>query len=144
MKKIIFFSLLSLSLFFVACDNDDEATPMTTDLGYHAHIMSPSADNKHVGDTIHIHVNFESHAGEVVHNVQVRIYNKDNDTEIFNGPDEGHVHETSGKYSFHKDFVLSEANGVTGHSNWVLEAKVWGHHASEGEAMETVEFHVHP
>ena len=135
--------LLTTTLFFVACDKDDDTTHMT-DFDYHAHIHSPNADNKMVGDTIHIHVDFESLTGETVHHVNVRIYNADDDTEIYNEPATAHVHETSGTYSWHDDFVLSEANGVEGHTNWVLEAKVWGHEAGEGEASETVEFHVHP
>ena len=50
----------------------------------------------------------------------------------------------SGTYSYHGDFILSNDNGVEAHSDWVLEAKVWGHGAGEQEVMESIEFHVHP
>ncbi len=143
MKKIIFFSLLSLSVLLVACNNDDEAAPMTTDFDYHAHIMSPNTDNKHVGDTIHIHVDFESHTGETVHHANVRIYNKADSTQIFSGPDDAHVHKT-GEFSFHHNFVLSDSVGVKAHTDWILEAKVWGDGAGVGEVVESIEFHVHP
>lgn len=140
----IFFSALIFSLVFViaSCDKDDD-NPVT-EYDYHAHIHSPNADDKHVGDTIHIHVNFESHAGETVHHVNVRIYNKSDNTEVYNKPDAAHVHETSGSFDLHDDFVLSNANGINEHTDWILEAKVWGHEAGEGEVIETVEFHVHP
>ncbi len=131
--------------FLISC-NDDEGTitEEPTDFDYHAHIMSPNADTKNVGDNIHIHVNFESHTGEVVHHVQVTIYSKSDNTVIYTGLSDAHVHAMNGSYEFHDDFVLSDAVGVTGHSDWVLEAKVWGHEAGMAEEIETVEFHVHP
>ncbi len=55
-----------------------------------------------------------------------------------------HVHETSGEYGYHDDFVLSNENNVEGHTDWILEAKVWGHEAGDGEVIEMIEFHVHP
>ncbi|MFT5168360.1 MAG: hypothetical protein ACI8P3_003603, partial [Saprospiraceae bacterium] len=29
-------------------------------------------------------------------------------------------------------------------TDWILEAKVWGHEGGVGEVMESIEFHVHP
>ena len=143
MNNIIFSALLFSAAFLITACGDDES-PTTTDFDYHVHIHSPNADNKHVGDTIHIHVEFESHTGETVHHAKVRIYNKAENTEIYNKPDAAHVHETDGVYEWHDDFILSNANGVNEHTDWVLEAKVWGHEAGAGEEMKTVEFHVHP
>jgi hypothetical protein len=139
----------SLPLFFVllavaACKKQDDDEPTTTDFQYHAHIQELNSDDKHVNDTLHIRVLFESHTGETVHHINVRIYNKNDNTEIYNKPADAHVHETSGEYEFQDDFVLSEANGVNAHTDWVLEASVWGHENREGEEMEQVEFHVHP
>ena len=61
-----------------------------------------------------------------------------------NKPADAHVHATSGEYTYEDDFVLSEANGFTAHTDWVLEAKVWGDTDGEDEEVSTVEFHVHP
>lgn len=141
MKRITFLSFFALLLLLNACKDDDTTV---TDFDYHVHIHQPNADDKHVGDTVHIHVDFESHTSEIVHNVNVRIYNKADNTEVLSAPDNGHVHATDGIYSYHGDFELSDANGVSEHTDWVLEAKVWGHAEGEAEVVETVEFHVHP
>ena len=145
MKKLFIFTFILSGLYFTAC-KDAPLTHMhgDDDPEYHVHIMSPNTDDKHVGDTIHIHVNFDSHTMETVHHVKVRIYNKADMTEIYNMPSTAHVHETDGEYEFHDDFILSDANGVNGHTDWILEAKVWGHMAGEHEVIETREFHVHP
>jgi len=111
---------------------------------YSTKINSPDVSDKKVGDNIHIHVDFESAVNSTVHHVNVRIYNKDDGTEIYNAPGDAHVHEESGKYEWHDDFELIEANGVSAHSDWILEAKVWGHEAGMGEIVEMIEFHVHP
>ena len=87
---------------------------------------------------------FESHVGETVHHINVRIYNAADNTEIYNKPSNAHVHEESGTYEYHDDFMLIEDNGVNAHSDWILEAKVWGDGEGKGEVIETVEFHVHP
>lgn len=141
MKRITFLASCAVLLLIAAC-KDDEA--VITDYSYHIHIHQPNTDDKHVGDTIHIHVDFESQTGEIVHNVNVRIYNKADNTEVLSVPGEHHVHAMDGIYSYHGDFVLSNDNGVVEHTDWVLEAKVWGHSAGEAEVMESIEFHVHP
>ncbi len=149
MNKIFFLSIISFAFVLISCDDDEGGNDQNTvDYHYHAHIHSPNTDDKHVGDTIHIHVNFESHAGEPVHHINVRIYNQMDSTIIYNEPADAHIHETDGMFEFHDDFVLSEANGVSEHSNWVFEAKVWGENAGDGEVIEILPgngfFHVHP
>ena len=145
MNKYIFsIALLLFSFFMVSCDKDDDDDMDTTDLDYHAHIHSPNSDNKHIGDTIHIHVAFESHTGMTIHHANVRIYKEKDGTEIYNEPGDDHVNESSGEFEWHDSFVLSNANGVTEHTDWIMEAKVWGEASGEEEVKETVEFHVHP
>lgn len=149
MNKLIYLMLLMIPVFMVSCDDDDNSNDdqNMTEYDYHAHIHSPNSENKHVDDTIHIHVNFESHAGETIHHINVRIYNKMDSTVVYSKPDDAHIHDMDGDYEFHDDFILSEENGITGHSNWVLEAKVWGHSEGEGEVVEFLSgggFHVHP
>lgn len=154
MNKLLILSISILSvLFFTACDKDDNSE---IDYEYHAHIMSPNADDKKVGDDIHLHVNFESHTGETVHNVNVKIYNEaDNSIVIYDGPTDAHVKASEGSYELHDDISLTAAKGVEGHTNWILEAKVWpmsdddGEHNHEEEhgehtVTETLKFHVHP
>jgi len=146
MKKFFYLFLLAGFVGFVACDkedtdhNDDMDTPE-----YHAHINSPSTDDKHVGDTIHVHVDFEEHDGLTVHHVNVKIYNEADPTIIaFDGPANAHVHSETGLYEFHADVILNGDAGVVEHTDWILEAKVWGHEAGLAEVTETLQFHVHP
>ena len=133
--------MLGVYALFSACKNDDDTT---IDYDYHAHIMSPNADEKHLDGTLHIHVEFESHTGETVHHINIRIYNKATNAVVYNKPADTHVHDSSGAYAFEDDFVLSAANGIAIHNDYVLEAKVWGEKDGEAEEVSTVEFHVHP
>ena len=135
--------LILVSLFLYSCGSDDDSTE-TVDYDYHAHINAPTNEAKNVSDTMHIHINFESHTGEPVHHINVRVYNETDTTNVvYNKPTEAHVHEMSGEYDYHDNFILSNANGITGHSDWILEAKVWGEDGA-GVVVDTIGFHVHP
>ncbi|MBK8443456.1 MAG: hypothetical protein IPL35_08600 [Sphingobacteriales bacterium] len=143
MNTKIFSSILFLfSIILVAaCDKDDDNS---TEYEYHAHIESPDTNTKNIGDTLDIEIEFESHSGKPVHHINVSIYNKADSTKIvYNQPTNAHVMETDGAYTWSDIFVLSEANGISANSDWVLKAKVWGETTGEGEETETVEFHVH-
>ncbi|MFT7605262.1 MAG: hypothetical protein ACI8VT_002856 [Saprospiraceae bacterium] len=146
MKRIFFFLAIVASVSFLSsCNHNDDGDHMDDDPQYSITINSPNTDDKQVNDDIHIHVVFESATSETVHHANVRIYNKaDNAIEIYNGPAAEHVHETSGKYELHADLALTEANDVMEDTDWILEAKVWGHEGGVGEVMESIEFHVHP
>ncbi|MCB0693943.1 MAG: hypothetical protein H6568_06655 [Lewinellaceae bacterium] len=141
MKSYIYLAL-AMSAFVLNSGCKKDSTDPTHE--YHAHIHSPNTDAKHVDDVLDIEVEFEDHAGGTVHHIQVRIYNKSTLVEVYRMPTDAHVHATSGSYTFEDTFDLSVANGITGHSDWVLEAKVWGETDGEAEEIETVEFHVHP
>ena len=143
MKKLLLFALLAvMCVFNSSCKDHDDDHNDDAAVEYHAHIMSPDATDKNVGDDIHIHVNFEEPDGATIHHVNVKIYNKDdNSIVIFDEPSEAHVH-ADGTYEVHGDVTLD--GDVLAHTDWVMEAKAWGHEAGEGEVMETVEFHVHP
>ncbi len=150
MKKMLFLSLFVSLLIFNACDKDD-ATPtephthdQADDYDYQIQLMAPSAMDKKVGDTVHVHVEFASGTGETIHHIQVSLMNQADSTVVYSEPNVAHVHQSGGTYSFHDDIVLTEANGVMGHTNWTLEAKVWGHDAGLQEVVERVSFHVHP
>ncbi len=138
--KNYFFLVLLFSCFigFNACSDDDMEQMDTPD--YHAHINSPNADDKKVGDKINIEINFEDHNGGTVHHVKVRIVNAADGTEIYKKPNEAHVHETSGKYTYSDELTLN----VDAHTDWLLIAKVWGHEAGAHEVSDTLGFHVHP
>ena len=134
-------------LSIASCGGDD------IDYGYQATIMSPSVDDKNVGDSIHIHVNFESTTGEVVHNVAVKIYDVMDHLNIIYDY-HSHVHSST-LFEHHADVVLDAATGVIAHTDWILEAKVYGpeeegeehEHGEEAEehtVIETIQFHVHP
>ena len=131
MKKFLFLSLLAALFTFNACKDDDSSS----EPDYQIHIESPDATDKVVGDSLDIHVHFSDQNGGTVHHINVRIYEKDSGTEIFNKPEAAHVHADV-EYSFEDAILL----GTPGH--WVLEAKVWGHDDGVAEVTESVEFHV--
>lgn len=143
MKKLLFFFALIVSVSLITSCGDDDSDHMD-DPQYSITFNSPNTDDKHVNDSIHIHVDFISGNDQTVHHVNVRIYNKDTGEEVYNGPGDAHVHGESGKHEHHDDFVLSEANGVDAHTDWIMEAKVWGHEAGVAEVLDSIEFHVHP
>jgi hypothetical protein len=78
---------------------------------------------------------FEEHNGLTIHNVNVRIYNKDTGTEIFNKPSSSHQHAEG-------EYVLEDELELTTAGHYVMEAKVWGHDDGVAETVESVEFHV--
>ncbi|MEE9439799.1 MAG: hypothetical protein V3V14_12410 [Saprospiraceae bacterium] len=132
--------LLSFTFILSSCGDDTDEKKFD----YHAHIHSPNMDDKHVDDDLNIIIEFESHTGEPVHHINIKIYNKADNTIVYNKPSEAHVHATDGKITFEDDFILSNENGVEEHTDWVLEAKVWGDGEGIEEEIETVTFHVHP
>lgn len=144
MKRFSLYTLLllSASLFMFSCGDDDDE--VVTDFEYSMNIASPSADDKNVNDNLHIHVDFASANAETIHHIKVRIYNAADGTEIYNKPDDAHVHQEDGAYTYEDDFMLSNANGVEAHTDWILETKVWAHEAGLAEVVETIQFHVHP
>jgi hypothetical protein len=143
--KYLAFALGLLSvLFVVSCEKEDmHDDDHGTNYEYHAHIISPTTDAKHLNDTISIKVDFESHTGETVHHINVKIFNKLDSAIVYDMPTEAHVH-SSGSYSHEDNLILSDRNGFSGHSDWIMEARVWGHEAGEEEVLERIEFHVHP
>ena len=137
MKNLLFLTFIFGLFVFTACGDDDSAMDTTPD--YHIHVNSPNTDDKHVGDEITVSIEFEDHNGGKVHHVNVRIFNKVTGEEILNEPTEAHVHADV-MHEFTKIMNLN----VEAHTDWILEAKVWGHDAGLAEVTETVEFHVHP
>ncbi len=148
MKKSFYLTLLLFAgVFITACDFDedhDHNNEETTEFDYRIDIKSPSADSKKLQDSIHIHVDFVSELEATVHHINVRIYNKSTGVEVYNAPGEAHVHEDSGTFSWHDDFALTEENGIVENSDWILEAKVWGHSEGLEEVIESIEFRVEP
>lgn len=137
------FLALSVAIVCIAYGCKDDVA-MEPEFDYHAHIHSPNTMAKHIDDVLHIDVEFESHTGMTVHHINVRIFNKATGVDVYNKPDDPHVHESSGTYPYEDDFSLSVANGVIADADYILEAKVWGHDDGVEEVMEQVEFHVEP
>ncbi len=140
MKNLIYCILLVGFVATIAACNKDDDDHDHEEGDYHVHIMSPDTTAKHVGDTIHIHVEFEEHDGGTIDHVNVEIANKEDGSVIYSAPAAAHVHEESGKYEHHDDIILD----VDAHTNWIMTAKVWGHDDDTDQASSTVEFHVHP
>ncbi len=144
MKKL----LLSTSLILVAaclitsCNKEDDKEEQTIDYAYHAHIHAPSDGVKILNDMLEIEVEFESHSGEAVHHINVRIYNATDNTEVYNQPGEAHIHEMTGAYEFKDELMLSTENGFSDNTDWIIEARVWGIEDGDGEEMERKEFSI--
>ena len=134
--SILHFFIFPLAL-LISC-KDDVAPAPTYD--YHAHIFSPLSTEKHLGDTLHMEIEFESHTGEIVHNINVRIFNATTQTVVYNLPTDPHT-DAQGSYEYHDDLVLSAANGFT-EGDWVIQAKVWGETDGEQEEVSMVTFHI--
>lgn len=139
MNRLIFVLICGFSICFMNSCKEDASEKFD----YHIHVHKPDAEDKKMGESMHIHVDFESKTEETVHNVNVRIFDKETNEEVYNAPSDSHVHGES-KHEHHDDFELSATNKIAGHSNYILEAKVWAHDAGEAEVIKTVEFHVHP
>ena len=147
MQKLWFLLFSITTLTFIACESeqhhDDDIDSLTFE--YSLNIISPSVDDKKVDDSIHLHVNFDEAHGETVHHINVKIYEAGNpENVIFNGPDDAHVHNESGHHEFQSDFILSNENGINEHTDWVMEARVWGHEDGLNEQQTSQQFHVHP
>lgn len=139
MKHIFSFLIAFSVIILVACNHDDN-DPVSI-YEYHAHIHQPDTLARNIGDTLQIEIDFESHTGQPVHHINVRIFNKSTNAVVYEKPDEAHVHDTSGAYTFEDQFVLSAANGLSA-GDWILEAKVWGEADGEEETSEKIEFHL--
>ncbi len=142
--RYLFILLPIITLNFMACEKQVPDVTEEVDFKYHAHIHAPTNTTKHMGDTLVLNIEFESHSGVAVHHVNVRIYKKADQTEIYDAPEEAHVHAMEGKYIFKDEIAITPENGMEGHTDWVLEARVWGHKLGQGEVVATQEFHIHP
>ena len=141
MKTLLIPTLLLASFYLLSCDKDDD-TVVSYD--YHAHIAQPSSADKILGETLPIEVEFESHSGEAVEHVNIKIFNKTNPTlVVYDKPTDAHVPGGAADFTYSDQFVLSAANGVAS-GDWILEARVWGEEDGQDEVVERVEFHVHP
>jgi len=139
MKFIFIFISAILALLYVSC-KDEISVPI---YNYTVSILQPDSLPKHLGDTLDINVEFVSHTGEAVHHINVRIFNKATNAEVYNLPVEPHVHDVTGSHTYSDQFVLSAAHGLS-EGDWVLEGKVWGHEDSIEETTSRVEFHINP
>lgn len=139
--KYILIGILTLTL-LVSCQKKESAKQ--DELQYQVTILSPDTSNKHIDDEIAFKVDFQSATKMPIHHIKVRLYNKASKREIYNQPSHAHIHEIGGQYIFTDSFKLTEDAGVEPHTDWIMEASVWGHNGREGEKIVTREFHVHP
>jgi hypothetical protein len=138
----LLFSGLLVSM-MVSCDEGNEIMGNMDEM-YSITINSPGTDDKHIGHMLDISVDVSSPMGMTIHHVQVQIVKKDEETVIYSNPSDPHVHVEEGPYQFTDRFELTQANGVEGHTDWIMQVKAWGHDGDENATISTVEFHVHP
>ena len=123
----------------LACEDDTE--PIIYD--YHAHIAQPSSADKTMGDVLFIQVEFESHTGEAVEHINIRIRDKANTVIVYDEPADAHIDGDFADFEYSDQFMLTAANGISP-GEWVLEATVWGMDEGQDQVTETVEFTVNP
>ncbi len=112
------------------------------DYQYHAHIYRPLPTVKYLGDSLHIDVEFESHAGLPVHHISVRIMGEADGEIIY---DEPHLKEVNGSdlsFRFQDTILLDPSNGIRKDSKYILEASVWGESDSAGLETEQVQLSI--
>lgn len=137
MRILITLFFISPLITFLSCKDDVADTTYE----YHAHVYKPDSAVKHLGDSMPIEIEFESHTGETVHQINVRIYNATTFQEVYNKPADSHVNDPDGQHLFEDSVTLSAANGFAV-GDWILEAKVWGETDGEQEEVEQVQFHI--
>jgi len=139
MKNCLLFLLIMSATYCLSCKDDGDVVSYD----YHAHIMHPSSANKNMGDILPIQVEFESHAGEAVEHINIRIFNKTNLTEVYSEPSDPHLNGGDPVFMFEDQVQLTAANGFSA-GDWIIEATVWGHDDGQDQVTEKVEFHVNP
>ena len=131
----IFFSLL-LAFTLVSCNKDNDGDNEGNGFPeYTVTIMSPSAETLTLGESFHIHVNFDEASNLTIHHVNVQIATEDG-TVIYNMPTTAHVHEDSGHHEHHDDFTPDVPEGT----KLRLTAKVWGFEDGISEESSVHEF----
>ena len=135
MKQLSALILLISILTFTSCGTDEA---VIEEFSYEISIVQPNTDEVSVGDSMHIHVNFDEVDGKTVHHINVTIKSASDGTVIYSKPDEEHVHSEGGHYEHHDDFLLN----VDSNTDWILEAKVWGHEDGIAEVIKNIQFHV--
>lgn len=146
MKRNIYLALLLLAGIFVSsCDrkeDHDHDNLGVSEFDYRININAPTQGIHILQDSMLLYIDFISDKNAVVHHVNVRIYNKSTGEEIYNAPEEAHVHESSGLFSWRDDLFLSEENGLSPDNVYVVEAKVWGHSAGLEEVVSLIEINI--
>ncbi|MFK7935816.1 MAG: hypothetical protein AB8G22_20045 [Saprospiraceae bacterium] len=142
-------TIFALVAVLTACEKEEEMHTEEeheheeTDYAYHAHIESPNADDKELDDLIHVHINFESHTGETIHNIDVRFFKADDlENPVHVAANEEHVHG-DGEYQYHADIMLNAENGFSDHGDYILKATVFGAEERNGEESEELKFYIH-
>lgn len=134
-QSIFFVFLLGGLLFYSSCNNDDDSL----DSNYQIYLSAPSSVTYFLGDTLPIQVEFQELNGGTIYNVNIRIFNNSDGTEIYNKPDSSNIQIIGGIYSYLDELVLEnlDTNG-----EWILEARVWGEETGDYEIQETMEIQI--
>lgn len=146
MKGSAYIVLLILAVVFVSgCDREEDHVHDNvggSEFDYRININSPTLDSQFLQDSLRLDIDFISDKNAVVHHVNVRIFDKSNGEEIYNAPDEAHVHEQSGLFTWSDDLRLNEQNGFSANKDYIIEAKAWGHSAGLEEVVQSIEIRI--
>ena len=157
MKVHFAFIFMLFSMLLFGCSDSGEEINTTNSGGtgtnsgnqnnglYYDHkveIKSPNNLNKTIDTKMEIEVEFSSQTNRTVHYIQIRIYNKSDDTESYNMPSNTHLDDDSGFYVFKDELNLGTDIGFSSGTTWVFEAKVWGPGSDNEEILKTLEFSI--
>ncbi len=132
--RIFIFLIVGLLLFTIYSCNDIEPTGNELPI-YSISIHSPSLDSLPFNESFLIHIDFDEENELTIHHINVQITTESGDV-LYNEPSVAHIHEDSGHYEYHDDFVPNVPPGT----QLKLSAKVWGHKEGIAEVMESKMF----
>jgi hypothetical protein len=140
----IFISLLLCLFFIVSCGKEENNEPdIPIDYQYQIDIQSPEQNQiTSKGDTLMISVLFKSQTDEIVHYINVSMYDKSNpDNMIYEV--EAHMHVEK-QFLYEDTWIIKDNIITTPETEWICKAKVWSHDIDPEIISDSLQFFINP